>query len=132
MAVTSFRTAPLGPFLLDHTCRVWRKTEALGDYRETIKTLAEAYDDVPCFFRRRDTVISDQAPGTRPVGDRMVFMDTGPTIRDRDVVEITAGPEVDESSDALLLEVESVAVPRGHHIELRCVEYRGEVPEAAS
>ena len=131
MAVTSFRTAPLGGFLLDHTCRVWRLTETLGDYRETVTARSEVYDDLPCFFRRRDTVMSAGAPGTRPVGDRMVYLDTGPVIRDRDVIEITGGPEIDESSDALLLEVESVAVPRGHHIELRCVEYKGTVPAAS-
>ena len=128
---TSIRQAPLSLFLLDHRCRVWRLTETLGDYRETVTAREEVYSGVPCFFRRRDTVLANQEPGVRPFGDRMVYTRTDYVFRDRDVLEITSGPEVDASSDALLLEVESVAVPRGHHVELRCVEYEGTVPEAS-
>ena len=119
----------LGAHLLDHVANVFRLTETRGTYRETVQSYAEVYSGLPCTFQRRDTVISKDGPGERPVGDRRVYFNvdatTGPFFRDRDVVEIVSGPAGFVGPQ--LLEVESIAIPRGHHIELRAVEFKGTV-----
>lgn len=112
--------------LLDHVCNVWRLVEEIGEeFRETRNYYTAVYEGVDCTFQRRDTVLGNQDPGSRPVGDRRIYFDVGPLFQDRDVVEIVSGP--DGFQGPQLLEVESIAVPRGHHIELRAVEFRGEL-----
>src|SRR5690554_6183626 len=109
--------------LLDHTCNIYRLTESLGQFRETVNSYALVYEDVPCTFQRRDTVINRDGPGLRATGDRVIYLELGPLLRDRDVVSVFEGPAGFEGPQNL--EVESIAVPRGHHIELRCVEFDG-------
>lgn len=130
VCLTSYRRRGLGR-LLDHRCNIWRLVETRGAYQETVATHDQVYVSVPCTFQRRNTVIANQEPGTRPVGDRRVYLDPGPVLRDRDVVEIVSGPAICLDEDAVLLEVESIAGPRGHHIELRCVEWKGTLPEVS-
>ena len=126
-ASSSFAGPGIG-FLRDHAARVWRLVETTGDYLETQATWEIVYPCVLCTFQRRNTVLSNQEPGVRPVGDRRIYLNTGPVLRDRDVFEFTAGPEIAQEADAVRLEVESIAHPRGHHIEVRAVEFKGELP----
>lgn len=118
--------------LLDHTANYWRLTETKGtEFRETIQTLVQVNaDPIPCTFQRRDTLLGQQGPGLRAIGDRRVYFDTGPLFEDRDVIELVSGPTGFVGPQ--LLEVESIAIPRGHHIELRCTEFKGELPPDAS
>ena len=114
--------------LLDHTCNVWRRSESLGTYRETVPGYeqVEGGQGLGCTFQRRNTVLGDLGPGQEPVGDRRVYLDVGFNFQDQDVVEIVSGPAGFQGPQ--LLEVESIAVPRGHHVELRCTEYNGKLP----
>lgn len=115
--------------LLDHTCRIWRRTETLGSRRETTVGYAvpAGYDALPCAFTRRSTGLVDRGAGLQPAGQRTVYLNhTGLVWHDRDVVSIYAGPSI--YIDAMLLEVVSIAIPRGHHVELTGVEFDGKLP----
>jgi hypothetical protein len=114
--------------LLDHTCNVWRLITSLGPFRETVNEYEKVYEGLDCTNTRRNTVFGQSGPGLRPVGDRNVYLDTGPLFQDRDVVELVSGPTGFVGPQ--LLEVESFAIPRGHHIELRCSEFKGELTVA--
>lgn len=116
--------------LLDHTCNVYRISRSLGDFRETVNEHVLVYEDVPCTFQRRNTSLGLLGPGQKAVGDRRVYFDTGPLFEDNDIVSIVTGPEGFVGPQNL--EVESIAVPRGHHIELRATEWVGDLPEAES
>lgn len=116
--------------LLDHVANVYRLTESIGGtYREVQQSYAVVYSALPCTFQRRDTVVSADGPGERAVGDRRIYFDVeepaGPLFEDRDVIEIVSGPTGFRGPQ--LLEVESIAVPRGHHIEIRATEFKGDV-----
>jgi hypothetical protein len=113
--------------LLDHTCNVWRLVRTKGDYHETVNTYERVYDSVPCTAQRRNTTLGLAGPGEKPVGDRRIYLDTGPLFEDNDVVSIVAGPTGFVGPQNL--QVESVAVPRGHHIELRGTEWSGALPD---
>lgn len=111
--------------LLDHTCNVWRLVPSRGTFGETVNQYQKVYSSLPLTFTRRSTVLGALGPGLTPSGDRSVYLDTGPAFQDRDVVEVTDGPMGFVGPQ--LLEVESIAVPRGHHIELRCSEFSGDL-----
>jgi hypothetical protein len=113
--------------LLDHTARIWRRTEALGTYQETTASYSLAYASVPCTLRRKRAVLSEAGPGTVDVGERTVYFKPAVTLEEKDLVELVTGPD---SPD--WMEVESRAKPRGHHIEARCVEFHGITPEMES
>lgn len=112
--------------LLDHVGNVWRLTHDRGDFGETVNDYQLVYERVDLTFQRRNTVLGSLGPGQKPVGDRRVYLDVGPNFEDRDVVEVIEGPAGFVGPQ--LLEVESIAVPRGHHVELRCTEFSGELP----
>ncbi len=112
--------------LLDHTCRIYRRTESLSTLRETvvIYEVLDGYDDLPCFFTRRRTVMGDSGAGLQPVGQRTVFLDRlDLTYQDRDIVEVFAGPA--GFSGPQRLEVVSRSMPRGNHVELIVQEWNG-------
>lgn len=117
--------------LLDHTCNVWRLTETTDPiYRSVEQGYTQVHTAIPCTFQRRNTAMGEEGPGVRPVGDRRVYFDVGPAIEDRDIVELVTGPAGFVGPQ--LLEVESFAAPRGHHVELRCSEWEGELPVVGS
>ncbi len=121
----------LGSHLLDHTCNVHRLTETLGaTFRETVQDYTQVHTGLECTFQRRNTVMGEEGPGVRPVGDRRVYLNVGPAFQDRDIVELVTGPAGFVGPQ--LLEVESFAAPRGHHIELRCSEFAGTLPVVGS
>lgn len=116
--------------LLDHVMNVWRRSEDLDEFRATEQSHAKVHEDVDCTFQRRNTVMAEDPPGVRARGDRRVYLDVGPEFRDRDVLEVVSGPAGFVGPQ--LLEVESIAVPRGHHVELRCTEFKGTLPAEGS
>lgn len=110
--------------LFDHTADVYRRVESLGPtYRETVTNYVRVHTAVPCTGQRRLTVWGQRGAGDRPVGDRRVYFDTGTFFEDLDIVSIVSGPT--DFVGPQNLEVESIAIPRGHHIELRASEFRG-------
>jgi len=113
--------------LLDHTARIWRRSESLGTYRETVASWEVVYASVPCTLKRKFSVLVNPGPGMVDSGERRVYFLPGVALEERDLVELTSGPD---SPD--WLEVESESKPRGHHVEARCVEYRGSTPEVES
>jgi hypothetical protein len=113
--------------LLDHQARVWRLDETLGDHRETVHDRAPVYDSVPCTLKRMRAVLSDAGPGLVPSGERTVYFLPAVTLEQRDVVELISGPDAPAT-----LEVESSSKPRGHHVEARCTEFHGKLPELGS
>jgi hypothetical protein len=118
--------------LLDHTCRVYRRTESLSARRQTVVSyeVPDGYEELPCTFTRRRTVLGDAGSGLTPVGQRSVYLDrTDLAWQDRDVVEVYAGPAGFVGPQRL--EVVSISIPRGHHVELICEEFSGSLPEEA-
>lgn len=118
--------------LLDHVADVYRLTESKGeDFGETVKSysIPSGGADRDCTFTRRDTVIGGTEGGQRKVGDRTMFFETGFDFQDRDVIYVKSGPTGFQGP--VLLEVESIAVPRGHHVELRVVEFEGTIEEGS-
>lgn len=113
--------------LLDHTARVWRRTETAGTYAETVISYDIVYAAARCTLRRKRAVLSDAGPGVVGVGERTLYFPKGVTLVKRDLVELVTGPDA-----PAWLEVESAAKPRGHHVEARCTEYHGERPEVES
>lgn len=115
--------------LLDHTCRIWRRTETTGSRRETVPSyeVPVGYEELDCTFTRRRTVLASDGKGLKPVGQRTVYLDRlDLTWRDRDIVEVFAGP--DGFFGPQRLEVVSIAIPRGHHVELITNEWSGKLP----
>lgn len=113
--------------LADHTCVIWRKTETLGEHRETVKAFTLVEAGIACKADRKNTILAQAGPGIVQTGGRRIFMDLGPTILKRDLLELVTGPDAPE-----LLEVENVTRPRNHHIEVWCTEYDGEEPALTS
>lgn len=117
--------------LLDHKCRIWRRTETEGARRETVVTYAvpAGYEELDCTFTRRRSVLADtMGTGLQPVGQRTVYLDRTDLVwQDRDIVEVFSGPSI--YGAAQRLEVVSIAVPRGHHVELTGNEWAGLLPE---
>lgn len=113
--------------LLDHTCDVYRIVRTKGDFRETVNSYEKVYEGLPCTFQRRNTTLGMLGPGEKPVGDRRVYLDVGPAFEDNDIVSVVTGPTGFVGPQNL--QVESIAVPRGHHIELRGTEWSGDLPE---
>lgn len=114
--------------LCDHTCRVLRRVESEGDHLDTQVSYQIALAAVPCTFTRRQTVMSNTGTGLQPVGQRRLFISDVTTIfRDRDVIQVYAGPEGYQPIENL--EVVSISKPRGHHTELVCEEFHGHMEE---
>ena len=113
--------------LLDHTARIWRRSETLGTYQETVPGYALTYGSVPCTLRRKRATLSEAGPGTVDVGERTVYFKAAVVLEEKDLVELVAGPDAPD-----WLEVESSARPRGHHVEARCTEFHGVTPGEAS
>lgn len=113
--------------LLDHTARIWRRTEALGTYRQTTIAYDIVYPSLRCTLRRKRAMLSDAGPGMVDVGERTVYFRPRVTLEERDLVELVTGPDAPD-----WLEVESRSKPRGHHVEARCTEFHGVGPEVVS
>jgi hypothetical protein len=60
-----------------------------------------------------------------------MYFTPGLTLIKRDVIELVSGPESNTEAP-VLLEIESVTIPRGNHIEVRVSEYHGVAPEIGS
>ena len=113
--------------LFDHVCVIWRKLETLGDYRETVKRFELQYTGLGCKANRKNVVLMQDGAGIIDVGMRVIYLEPGPVILKRDLLELISGPD-----SPALLEVENVTLPRGHHLEVRCSDYKGAPPELGS
>ena len=112
--------------LLDHTCRIWRPSRSLGAARQEVVCHAVAEASLPCAANRKRSVLALQQGGLGDSGQRMVYLDLGANVEERDVVELLTGPNA-----PALLEVISKDTPRGHHIELTCDEWEGKITECS-
>jgi len=115
--------APTIAHLLDHICDVWRPAETLGVIREAIRNPDIVYHALACAVNRKAARLGTAEGGLIPEGIRTVYFDRGITLEERDVISLTAGPEA-----PALLEVESRAYPRGHHVEATVSEFHGKLP----
>jgi len=113
--------------LLDHTARIWRRTVTKGpNLRE------EVVDYVPltvvaCTKKRPEARLIDIGPGLASEGIRTVYMEAAEDAIERDVLEFLTGPDVPET-----LEIDSPPTrPRGHHLELTCRLFTGQLPEVS-
>jgi len=117
--------------LLDHTCKIWRRTEVVGDRREAVVTFTvpAGYFGLPCAFTRRRASLVNDGSGLQAVGQRTLFLDRVDLVwQERDIVEIYEGPSLFDGPQRL--EVISMSVPRGHHVELLIDEWDGELNTA--
>jgi hypothetical protein len=108
--------------LLDHTANIRRPVESLGVARETRVVHAFAHVAVACAVNRKRTVLTEAHGGITPAGGRSVYFPAGLTLLEQDVIELLTGPEA-----PALLEVESRATPRGHHIEVSVTQFQGKL-----
>jgi hypothetical protein len=108
--------------LLDHTANIRRPVESLGVARETRLVHAYAHVAVACAVNRKRTVLTEAHGGITPAGGRSAYFQAGITLQERDVVQLLTGPEA-----PALLEVESRATPRGHHVEVSVTEFHGKL-----
>lgn len=115
--------------LLDHEARIWRRVEELDEYRSTTVSyeVVENQEEVPCASDGQSSVLANLGPGMAPTGFRWIYFDVGPTLEERWLIEFVSGPTA-----PAWLEIESVDPFRGHHIEVRAVEFNGKRPEAGS
>lgn len=119
--------------LFDHTCVIWHQTETLGASRETIKSFPTYTGPLGCKVNRKNAVLQEAGPGIADSGERRIYLEKGPSVKKRDLVELVTGPDAHA-----LLEVESATVPshslglEGHHLEIRATEYLGAEPELGS
>ena len=115
--------------LLDHACRLWRRTESVGTRREATVSFVVplGYEFLPCAFTRRRSSLVDDGSGLQPVGQRTLYLDNVDLVwYERDVISIFEGPSLFDGEQ--LLEIISIAVPRGHHVELLVDEFDGDLP----
>lgn len=108
--------------LLDHTGTIFRPTVTYGAVREEIRTLVEV-GSVRCAVRRPRALLGDTGAGVGPIGERVIYMDPEVDVAERDVIRLDTGP------DTGTFEVDGPPTrPRGHHVELRCRHWVGEIP----
>jgi hypothetical protein len=84
------------------------------------------YEAMPCFVGRDPNTLAEPGPGITQAGGRMIYTTPSYTFRVRDLVEVYRG------SNPGCWEVESWLLPRGHHVQLRCILHQGAVPEVES
>ena len=120
--------------LFDHTCVIWRKVETLEGPGVTVKTFT-LLDGSPfgCKMNRKAATVVSAGPGIVDAGQRLAFLEIGPLIKKRDLLELITGPDAPPAAaERAILEVENVTAPRGHHLEVLCSEYHGQEPEVGS
>lgn len=120
--------------LFDTWVRIWRPTETRGTYREA----DDSYTAVTTPTRPNACQaplagrLLNQAAGEKDTGRKEWFLDRSCDVRERDVLEVTAGPRlgtrwrVDGQPD------EPTAGPRNsgvrHHWEVVTVPWKGRLP----
>jgi hypothetical protein len=105
---------------LDHTATIWRRTTTLGALREEVRSWVQVGSSVKCGVRRPTARIGDAGSGLAAIGERVIYLDIGVDVAERDVVRLDSGP------DTGMFEVDGpVTSPRGHHIELRTRHFTG-------
>lgn len=115
--------------LFQDLVRVWRLGETtpssgVGAARRSWK-IAENPTAVNAAVQRRAGSVRDTGPGEQRVGTWVVYMAAGADVQERDVLEVLTGST---QPAGLLLAVESVYPPRGHHVEVSVRAYSGEAP----
>lgn len=113
--------------LLDHTARIWRRTETKDDFGGMVPSYSVSSEGVPCANDGQSSVLAPGGPGIVVSGDRWLFFDSGVDVQERDLVELVTGPTAPD-----WLEVESHDHFRGHHTEVRVSEFQGTPPEEGS
>lgn len=108
--------------LLDHGATLWRPQVALGDLKQAVTTYVEV-GTLRVGVRRRRAPLADPGPGLTPTGSRVVYAMPEVDVRNRDVFQLTSGPESGER-----LEVDDHNRPRGHHLEAECRLWAGRLP----
>jgi hypothetical protein len=108
--------------LLDHTATIWRRTTTTGELREEVRTWSQVGSPVPCGVRRPTARIGLAGGGLAAIGERIIYLDAGVDVAERDVIQLDSGP------DTGTFEVDGpVTSPRGHHIELRTRHWVGDL-----
>jgi hypothetical protein len=113
--------------LFDHAIRVWRPVRSRGAHREQIQALEPVIepDGLNARVSSPTGLLADTGPGLTMVGERKVYMNTSLDVQKRDILELVSGPNAPAT-----LEVDGPPHrPRGHHLELRCREWTGKLPE---
>lgn len=113
--------------LADHTVRIWRAVtgaSAMGVDRRSYQLVTETRAKV-----NRDTApTGDVGPGMDTIGRRRLYLPPEIDARHRDIVELVEGPDAPQTWEI----DENGTRPRGHHLQLDCIEWRGTLPEVES
>jgi hypothetical protein len=117
----NFGPASIG-HLLDGTCRVLRPVETSDGSRRTLRRYTVVYASLPFTINRKNATLGLRNGGVVEVGSRVAYLDMGPQLQKRDIIDMLTGPHAPG-----YIEVESVSAPRGHHLEIRVLDYEGNV-----
>lgn len=114
--------------LLDYTVRVWRPAAAPGVALEDVREYEPAALLIPGTCHRPRILLADTGPGLADQGERVWYFNPTADVQERDVLETVTGPEVGKR-----YEVDGPpAFPRGHHQEVPCKPFLGDLPPLGS
>jgi len=113
--------------LLDHIGRVWRYTETRDEYRAVKRTYAIVLEDLACASDGQTSVVVREGTGVTLGGSRYLYCDSVFTFQRDDVVEVHTGP-----TSPFKLLVDSWDNFRGHHIEIRGIEWDGKLEQVTT
>lgn len=113
--------------LFDHTATVYRLAKVVGPLRERDDVL-QPLTVIRCAVDRPGARLGNPGPGLTNIGERMVYVETSVDLQERDVLELTDGPDAGQ-----VLEIDEAPTNvRGHHKEAGARIYAGALPEASS
>lgn len=112
----------IGGLAFDHTVTVWRSTESRGSLREVIRSWAKvpAATGVRIGFQTKRERREDPGGGERTTGEYAGYAPASLDVEEGDVIQVLAGP-----SAPMQVEVDSAYPPRGHHMQLVLIEWKG-------
>jgi hypothetical protein len=114
--------------LQDHTVRVWRPVTVPDAIGADQRTYAPVGEPEPAKVNRNVAPTGDAGPGFAAIGRRRLYMKPGVDVEERDVLELVTGPDAPQT-----LEVDEPPTrPRGHHCQVDCILWRGQLPELES
>lgn len=117
--------------LFDHRVRVWRDTPTRDAYNDVVQSLALL--STPASNNARPDqgwagTLQDTGAGEQQGTKRRWYLDKSVDVAERDVLEVTAGPEAPAT-----LRVVSVTKPTAprvvHHLEVNVEAWGGTLPE---
>ena len=113
--------------LLDHTVSGWRPTQSAGHLGQPVQSWTQVVVPIGlnAAVQNRSGDVRQLRAGEFTEGLTMVYTVAALPWQIGDIVWVEQGPEAGR-----LLRIEECYRPRGNHWQLRCENWRGEIPSA--